>query len=212
MRTACTPSTGSRAPVWQAAIHGKSSHKRQGDWSANKTGVASCPWATIAPGGQSLIQSPHRVHRSRNSVSSTAPGGRNQSFRDRGGLGGGGASTALENSRAAFATERRESLRKSRRPYAGSAVTGQSSGFNVHDQSLSPAAERFALPPRLSPTSLHRHAACTPPHNGRRPRIPHPNLDDSPEYSPRHRVRPCWPDLQPTNRSESGKVDRGSLA
>ena len=66
------------------------------------------------------MQSPHCVQRSRNAASSPDPGGRSQSVRTAAGFWGGGASTSRENSRAAFATERTESLKKSRRPYEGS--------------------------------------------------------------------------------------------
>ena len=101
-------------------MQGKSSHNKQGDRSANRTGVASWLCATIAPGGQALTQSPHVVQRSRKSASPTAPGGRSQSVRVGAGPFAGAASASRENSCAAFATERTESLMKSRRPYEGS--------------------------------------------------------------------------------------------
>src|SRR4029078_2505107 len=72
--------------------------------------------------GQALIQSLHFVQRSKNSTSSTAPGGRSQSVLAGGAGFSGAASTCAAYSFAAFATERTESLKKSRRPYLGSAA------------------------------------------------------------------------------------------
>src|SRR3990167_4300709 len=65
------------------------------------------------------MQSPHFVQRSRNTTSSTAPGGRSQSVRKTGAGASGTASTCLENSCAALATDITESFRKSRLPYEG---------------------------------------------------------------------------------------------
>jgi len=92
IRTSPTPSTGNSASTEHAAIQGKSSHRRQGDRSAKMTGVPSCECARMAPGGQALMQSPHRVQRSRKRASSTAPGGRSQSWRTGGRSGAGAAS------------------------------------------------------------------------------------------------------------------------
>src|SRR5215217_4096670 len=75
---------------------------------------------TMAPGGQASMQSLHFVQRSRNADSSTAPGGRSQSVRLGGGACGTTAFFCCLNSWAALATDRTESFRKSRRPYAGS--------------------------------------------------------------------------------------------
>ena len=144
-------------------MQGKSSHNRQGDRSANKTGVASWLCATIAPGGQALRQSPHLVQRSRKIPSPAAPGGRSQSVRIGIGPFAGAASASLENSCAAFATERTESLIKSRRPYEGSVAIeklqpsrpdGQN-GRRSHPPS--PGAPRRAVPrarPQLTDSSL----------------------------------------------------------
>src|SRR5262249_20107472 len=83
------------------------------------TGVPSrCD--TIESCGQAFTQSLHLVHRSRNSASPTAPGGRSQSVRVGAAGLSGAASTCAAYSFAAFATERTESLKKSRRPYFGS--------------------------------------------------------------------------------------------
>src|SRR5690349_14762343 len=65
------------------------------------------------------MQSPQMVHRSRKSDSATAPGGRNQSVRTGNGAGARTASASLENSSAAFAIERAESVMNWRRPYEG---------------------------------------------------------------------------------------------
>jgi hypothetical protein len=74
--------------------------------------------------GQALAQSLHLVQRSKNNVSATAPGGRNQSVRTGGGAGCSGTTACfLANSCAALATETTESLRKSRRPYDESVAT-----------------------------------------------------------------------------------------
>ena len=124
IRICARPSTGSSASVAQAAIQGVSSQRKQGICSAKITGVPSKGWNVIDPYGQTLPQSPHRVHRSKNSASSVAPGGRNQSVRTGGGTGC-SVTTAccLANSCAAFATDTTESLRKSRRPYGESLAT-----------------------------------------------------------------------------------------
>src|SRR5687767_3449180 len=87
------------------------------------TGVPS-GWKTIASWGQALTQSLHLVQRSRNWASATPPGGRSQSVRIAGAGFSDTASAWAENSFAAFATERTESLKKSRRPYLGSEAIG----------------------------------------------------------------------------------------
>src|SRR5262245_14637387 len=87
-------------------------------------GVPSREWNVIDPYGQTFAQSPHFVHRSKNSASPAAPGGRSQSNRTGGGAGCSGTTACcLVNSRAALATDTTESLRKSRRPYGESVAT-----------------------------------------------------------------------------------------
>lgn len=73
--------------------------------------------------GHAFTQSLHFVQRSRNSASSAAPGGRSQSVRMAGAGFSGAASACAAYSFAAFATDRTESLKKSRLPYFGSVAT-----------------------------------------------------------------------------------------
>jgi hypothetical protein len=119
IRMSSIAATGNNASVAQAAMQGTSSQRAHGIWSGKITGVPSA-CGTMASWGQALMQSPHWVQRSKNSASLTAPGGRSQSIRTGGAGFSGAASTWAAYSLAALATERTESLKKSRRPYLGS--------------------------------------------------------------------------------------------
>src|SRR6185295_7691035 len=119
------------------------------------TGVPFCGWNVIDPYGHTLAQSPHCVHRSKNSVSSTAPGGRNQSVRTGTGAGcSGTTSWCLLNSFAALATDTTESLRKSRRPYGESVAIAiqplhDAIGAQLVDFDAAIARPKFDIPPRM---------------------------------------------------------------
>src|ERR1041384_6828691 len=101
------------------------------------TGVASA-FKTSASCGQALTQSLHFVQRSRKSASLAAPGGRSQSVRIGAAGFSGAASAWAAYSFAAFATERTESLKKSRLPYFGSEAI---SDLKLQIPYFSPACE-----------------------------------------------------------------------
>lgn len=68
------------APVSQAVMHGKSSQSRHGEIAGSMIGVSAAARIrseafVMAPGSHASMQSPHRVHASRNSDSASAPGG-----------------------------------------------------------------------------------------------------------------------------------------
>src|SRR5512145_1508809 len=120
--------------------------------------------------GQALTQSPHLVQHSRKSASLTAPGGRSQSVRPGGAVFSGGASAWAAYALAALATERTESLKKSRRPYLG---TEAISDFRSQISNL------FSQASHITPfTSHRRRAACRLPRNDRRRRTQRPIPDD----------------------------------
>ena len=124
MWTSSKLSMGKRASVSQAAIQGKSSQSRQALSSGKIAGESSSESFRMTVWGHASIQSPHFVHRSRNSWSVTAPGGRNHQVftagRDASSFLIVGASRCFTNSWTVAPMETNECRIKDLRPKAGS--------------------------------------------------------------------------------------------